>query len=101
MAIIKSKGCILGRVSSVVPHSGWGDTYKMTITSKNISGYSGYTKKWSACWNLHTSAKSIRHGDFVCLLQGASKPTIVRLCEDHFAIIMIAATPTEDIRTES
>jgi hypothetical protein len=33
---------------------------------------------------------------FICLLQGASKPTIIRLCKDHFAIIVIAATPLSE-----
>jgi hypothetical protein len=41
--------------------------------------------------------KSIQVGDLVCLLQGASKPTIIRLCNDHFDIIIIAATPLGEI----
>ena len=38
------------------------------------------------------SAKSIREGDIVCLLQGASKPPIIGQHKDHFAIVVIAAT---------
>jgi hypothetical protein len=45
--------------------------------------------------------KSIRMGDLIYLLQGASKPLIIRLCQDHCAVIMITATPPEEIETES
>lgn len=30
-----------------------------------------------------------------------SKPMIIRLCKDYFAIVMIAAFPPEDVQTES
>ncbi|KAF2179298.1 hypothetical protein K469DRAFT_741692 [Zopfia rhizophila CBS 207.26] len=90
VAVIKSKGCILAQVSSVESES-------VNITSKNTLSYLGQKREWSACWTLQASAKSIREGDLICLLEGASKPTIVRLCKDHFVIIMIAPTPTEDI----
>ena len=36
----------------------------------------------------------------ICLLQGAMKPTIIRLCKDYFTIIVIAATPLEHMETE-
>jgi hypothetical protein len=39
--------------------------------------------------------------DVVCLFQGASKPTIIRFCEDHWTIIIIAATPPPTIPAES
>jgi hypothetical protein len=81
-AVIKSKGYILGRVSSVTSD----DRQNVKITSKNAA--------WSSReWSLQASAKSVRKGDIVCLLKGASKPTIIRLCRDYFAVIIIAATP--------
>lgn len=46
---------------------------------------------------LPASAKPIQHGDLVCILAGATEPTIIRLCEDHFDIIMIAISPTGDM----
>ena len=57
IAVIKSRGYILGQVSSVVPYSGWGDTHNVDITQAR-----GYTGEWSARLTLHTSAKSIRQG---------------------------------------
>ncbi|KAH9216671.1 heterokaryon incompatibility protein-domain-containing protein, partial [Leptodontidium sp. 2 PMI_412] len=101
MAVIKSKGCILGRVSSVVPHSGWDDVHKVDIISTNASNYVENTREWTARLTLHTSANPIRQGDLICLLPGAPKPIIIRICEHHVVVIMIAATPPGSLRTES
>ncbi|KAH6714755.1 hypothetical protein BKA61DRAFT_643463 [Leptodontidium sp. MPI-SDFR-AT-0119] len=84
-AVIKSKGCILGQVSSVTSD----DKQNMFITSKNAAWHLGDKMEWT----LQASAKSIREYNIVCLLQGASKPTIIRQCKDHFAVVVIAATP--------
>jgi hypothetical protein len=43
--------------------------------------------------------KSIRERNIICLLQGASKPTIIRLYEDHFTVIVIAVTPLKESRS--
>jgi hypothetical protein len=101
VAVIKSRGCILGQVSSVKPCSGWGDTQKVCIVLKNISRHLKYMGEWSARLILHTSIKSIRQGDLVYLPQGAIKPTIIRMCKYHFAIVMIAITPPEYIQMGS
>ncbi|RYP57804.1 hypothetical protein DL770_010581 [Monosporascus sp. CRB-9-2] len=100
IAVIKSKGCVLGEVSSVESGGDWNDIQSVDITSKNTPGYLGQRKEWSGRWALHATAKSIRKGDVVCLLQGASKPTIIRLYEDYCAVIAIAFTPTDDKRIE-
>ncbi|KAH8723852.1 hypothetical protein GQ44DRAFT_591343, partial [Phaeosphaeriaceae sp. PMI808] len=96
IAAIESKGCILGKVSSVFRDTASGDRQRVDVIFKNTSGQSEYMG--TQHWTLRPSAKSIRDGDLICLLQGASKPAIIRLCKDHFAIIMIAATPLEDIQ---
>jgi ankyrin repeat protein len=84
-AVIKSKGCILGQVSSVRSDN----RQSVNITSKNTA--------WSSReWSLQASAKSVRKGDIVCLLKGASKPTIIRLCTDYFAVVVVAATPLNE-----
>ena len=87
-AMINSKGYILGQVSSVKRD----DRQSITITSKNTARYLGHKMEWT----LQASAKSIQEGDIVCLLQGALKPTIIRLHRGHFAIIVIAATPLNE-----
>ncbi|PMD15991.1 HET-domain-containing protein, partial [Hyaloscypha hepaticicola] len=86
-ALINGKGCILGQVSSI--RSDDRQNVDITFISKNAAWYFGDKMEWT----LQATAKSIRESDIVCLLQGASKPTIIRLCEDHFAIIVIAVTP--------
>ena len=90
IAVIKSKGCILGQVSSVESDSTRYDRQHVTVIFKNTSTSLEYRRKWGDRWTLQASAKSIRKGDIVCLLQGASKPTIIRPCKDHFAVIVIA-----------
>ncbi|KAF2804422.1 HET-domain-containing protein [Mytilinidion resinicola] len=98
IAVIKSKGCILGKISSVRSNIGWNGGQDVDVISRNISGAPGLTGEWSSHWTLHPSAKSIMIGDVICYLQGASKPTIVRVCKDYWAIVIIAATPPHTIR---
>ncbi len=98
--VIKSKSCILGMISSVQKIIALDGTQGVDIIFKNISGLQGYEKVWGTRWTLKPPAKPIRDGDFVCLLQGASKPTIIRSRKDHFVIIMIAVSPIEARRTE-
>jgi ankyrin repeat protein len=97
----KSKGCVLGKVTLVQSDMARDDRQGVDVTLKNIPGQPEERGQWSAHWTLSVSARPIREGDLICLLQGASKLMIVRLCNDHFAIIMIAATPQEDIPTLS
>ena len=97
MAVIKSKGCVLGKVS-VKSDSAWDNRQKVDIIFKNTSGQLEYIGECSAHWTLQNSAKPIQDGDLICLLQGASKPTIIRSYKDYFAIILIAVTP-ENIQT--
>ncbi|KAH8723272.1 heterokaryon incompatibility protein-domain-containing protein, partial [Phaeosphaeriaceae sp. PMI808] len=101
IAVIKSKGCILGKVSSVRSDIAWNSGQGVDVVLKNISKQLGYEGKWSAHWNLQSSAKPIQDGDLICLIQESSKPTIIRLCKDYFTIIMIAATPIESTQTWS
>jgi hypothetical protein len=99
-AVIKGKGCILGQVSSVESDITWDDKLKVNIIFKNMLGHLGCEREWRTLWTLQASAKPIRKGDLVCLLQGVPKPTIIRLCKDYFAVIRIAASP-EDKPTKS
>jgi ankyrin repeat protein len=88
--MIKSKGCILGQVSSIGSNDG--QNINITFTSKNAAWCFGNKIEWT----LRASAKSIQERDIVCLLQGASKPTIIRLHKDFFAIIIIAVTTLKE-----
>jgi ankyrin repeat protein len=89
IAVIESKGCILGEVFLVQSDTVQYDREGVDVIFKNREGNARLT--------LQASAKSVRNGDLVCLLQRASKPTIIRRCQDCFDIIMIAARPLEEI----
>ncbi|KAH8803044.1 ankyrin repeat-containing domain protein [Xylogone sp. PMI_703] len=88
MVVVKSKGYVLGKVS--LTKSRCHVQRHLKITTKHIT------------LSLQNSAKSIRKGDIVCFLKGASKPTIIRPQKDYFSIIMIAPIPLENmhIKTE-
>jgi ankyrin repeat protein len=96
-AVIRGKGCVLGQVSSVKRDDDWEDRQHVGITWKNAFGYGGAHSRWT----FQASAKSVREGDVVCLLQGASWPTIIRLCNDYWAVIMIAVPTPGDLQAAS
>ncbi|OBS16723.1 hypothetical protein FPOA_12665 [Fusarium poae] len=95
--VIRGKGCVLGEVSSVEIDTDWEDRQHVGITWKNASGYRGPGSPWT----LQASAKSVHVGDVVCLLQGASRPTIIRLCNDYWVVIMISVPPPDDLQDAS
>lgn len=97
IAIMKGEVCVLAAVSSVNNDATWQDRQEVVVVSKNAIEYWGTDKPWAARWTLQASAIPIREGDLICLIRGASKPTIVRLCKDYFIVVAITATPTEDI----
>jgi hypothetical protein len=80
-------------VSKIETNISTGGRQALEVIFKNTSNELEFVRNSSARWILPTSAKPIQNGDFICLLQGTSKPTIVRLREDYFIIIMIAAVP--------
>ena len=77
---IKTKGCILGKVK-----------FRAMTQEKGGIGINLWSKGETFWWKIRTSGKSIQKGDLVCLLQGASAPSIVRPHDDFLEIIMIAA----------
>jgi Ankyrin repeats (3 copies)/Ankyrin repeats (many copies) len=100
-AIISAKGCILGKVSEVETNVGRGGGQTVKAIFNNTSKQQGHTRNGSAFWTLPTSVKLIQKGDIICLFQGASKPTVVRLREDYFTIIVVAANPPKDLQTDN
>lgn len=98
VAVLKGKGCVLGKVSSVrrgVPRD---DRQSVGITWKDHFDTEG---DQGSDFIFPASAKPIQEGDAVCFLQGASKPTIVRPCNGYSAIIMIAVPLTGDLQPAS
>lgn len=87
-AVIKSKGCILGEVSRTSPGKVWEDSQKVRVDLWSATKRHNHLK-----WTLPASAKRIHVGDIICLLQGASQPSVIRMYEDYFAVIAIAIDP--------
>lgn len=97
IAVIKSMGCVVSIVSSVSSARAWDD--KQIVDVKIVIKKDSRTVwTFNDRWTLQASAKSIKQGDVVCLLQGASNPTIIRLFEDYCAIAAIAVTPGESVQ---
>ncbi|KAK3339865.1 heterokaryon incompatibility protein-domain-containing protein, partial [Lasiosphaeria hispida] len=90
VAIIRGKGYYLGEISSVDKDSTWEDKQKVHITWRNERSGHGAKRENTSPWLIQSGAKAIQVGDLICLLQGAAKPTILRLLDDHMAIIRIA-----------
>jgi hypothetical protein len=101
IAVIKGKGCILGQVSSLDSDSARYNRQDLTIAFNDTPKSLEYKEEYGTRWSLRASAKPIQRYDFVYLLQGASKPTIIRKCKDHFVIVMIAVTLVQSEPTES
>ncbi|KAM0168684.1 hypothetical protein ACHAPF_010749 [Botrytis cinerea] len=96
IVLIESKGYVLGHVSSIDVDSTRYDRQYVSIVSNSQS--KSNNKERTTRWLLQASAKPIRQGDIVCLLQGASKPAIIRAYKDHFSIIVIALTLQDKIQ---
>ncbi|KAF5978505.1 hypothetical protein FBULB1_6104 [Fusarium bulbicola] len=93
LAVIDGKGLVLGEVSSVQRDHAWEDSQEVTIAWKNAYVEAGRMSSWA----VQASAKNIQAGDIVCLLQGASRPTIIRLYHPDWAVVMISVPPTNAI----
>ena len=98
-AVIKTKGCVLGRVFSARSKNDLGNRQDVEAVFKVRSMQSGTTRDGNTHWTLRITSKSIQYGDIVCFLEGARKPTIIRVIENYSAIIISTAAPPKHIRT--
>ncbi|KAF7960106.1 hypothetical protein EAE96_001705 [Botrytis aclada] len=101
IALIENKGYVIGHVSSVSADNIRYERQCVNIEFNNQPQFVYHDSDYKARWILQASAKSIRQGDLVCLLQGTSKPAIIRAHEDHFSIIIIAVTLQEHTQREN
>ena len=91
-AVIEAKGRVLGEVSSVGEHVSRHGRQHVDVAWKYArEEFAGKGEKSSRPTFL-ASANAAKEGDIVCLLQGASRPSIIRLC-DGFSTIIMNAVP--------
>ncbi|RSL72543.1 hypothetical protein CEP53_001005 [Fusarium sp. AF-6] len=88
IASIRSDVCVLGHISSVLEPEDDKQTVEM-IFQDTFKPFAT-REKLRAQHTLHASASSIRLGDVICLLQGSSTPTIIRVYDDYCAIVAIS-----------
>jgi len=88
VAVIRVKGCALGLVSSVDADIHRNGKQLLKVTWNSLVG----SRRQSSYWELEASAEPVKTGDVVCLLQGATLPTVIRIHNDYWYIIVIAAS---------
>ncbi|KAE8379051.1 HET-domain-containing protein [Aspergillus bertholletiae] len=100
-AVIKSRGWILGLINSVDENVSESGKQEVEVIFNGIAKSLGYQYYWENYWEIQASAALIQDGDIICLLKGALKPTIIRLCKDYFTVITPAVTPQQNEYEES
>jgi hypothetical protein len=85
-ALISSLGCVLGTISVGIANT-------ISVISPLFGGVGGAGYLWRASWQVPHHSGSVRDGDFLCFLQDARRPSIIRTCGDHFDIVMISLPP--------
>ena len=89
-AVITGKCLFLGQIKSVYQVSSGDDQVRVWVQCTTVAKSLGYGDQgWD--WAFPRFPESVREGDIVCHLQGAAKPSIVRLCQDHFTTIKTTA----------
>ncbi|KLU86257.1 hypothetical protein MAPG_05273 [Magnaporthiopsis poae ATCC 64411] len=92
VAVVEAKGNFLGQVTSASEDATRNDRRHVTITWKHCDGKG--KPQWTDCV-FQASVKVIKEGDVVCLLEGASMPSIVRL-DDGYSTIIVSKIPQTD-----
>jgi hypothetical protein len=100
-ACFKSRGCMLGQVTTVLPAArvGWNDTQEVSIALKDTAIDKKLDLYWEQTWKLHTSVVPVQRDDLLCLLPGTLNPLIIRRCGGHFDVIVITVNHPWYIRT--
>ncbi|KAK6814106.1 hypothetical protein RU639_010147 [Aspergillus parasiticus] len=82
-AVIKGRGLILGLIVSVDEEVSKNSIQRVKVFLSHAARSLGYEEYWT----VHYSAKSIQEGDIIFLLEGTSKPSILRVRKRHFIMI--------------
>ncbi|KAE8341272.1 hypothetical protein BDV24DRAFT_174904 [Aspergillus arachidicola] len=92
-AVIRGKGYMLGIIKSVITPGSRYDKQEVKVLFRDTVEALYYYMTSGVQWLLQTPAEPIRAGDIVCLLQGASAPSIVRISNKGLRIIMASVIP--------
>jgi hypothetical protein len=99
-AVIGAHVCILGRVTKIGFFDDLAGKQEIEVSSKHFRDASGHggSETWSATWLIQRTARPIEHGDILCLVSGATLPTIVRPYTDYCVIISSTISPPKNFR---
>lgn len=97
-AVIKSSGCVIGEIVSVGSDPARSDRLVIEVRMTDKPEQLLRKHHPRTTWTLQASSATIKIGDVICLLQGASKPTVVRLHRDYCTIVLVAITFLEEIQ---
>ncbi|CAG8378732.1 unnamed protein product [Penicillium salamii] len=84
-AVVKTKGWIMGHVGHV--KSSMGEFGRQEITCHFHKSAFSLRETWPSDWMLPACAELVQEGDLICHLQGQSRPSILRLRNDHFSLL--------------
>jgi hypothetical protein len=95
-AAITCMGCPLGTV--LIGRTD--DEHEITVSSPIYRTAHGPGTYWTATWAVPAYAHKIRDGDLLCFLEGARHPSLLRLCKDHYDIVLISLQPPPGVRID-
>jgi ankyrin repeat protein len=95
--LIEGPAYMLGSITCVQSNKNTYGRQDVQVSWKAVSDVTGHSQMPGEVWALRTSAKLVTAGDIVCLFQGASHPTIIRVCENHCEIVQIAPTAPRNV----
>jgi ankyrin repeat protein len=96
VVVIEGKGCVLGEVYMVEDDTTRNGRQKVGITWMDTHDHFDVKENMTSHFTLQAAAKAIQLGDFICLFQGASQPTVIRLRNDYLTVIRIAVPFSDD-----
>ncbi|CAK7224192.1 hypothetical protein SEUCBS140593_005487 [Sporothrix eucalyptigena] len=98
VAFVRGNACVLGNVTHVEESGRHDDRQTIAVEWREDLCYFAERHIQKSSLVFRAPAARVLEGDILVLLQGALKPTIVRLCEEHTAIVStsveISATTT-------
>ncbi|GKZ63032.1 hypothetical protein AnigIFM49718_010763, partial [Aspergillus niger] len=96
-AIIKGKVWILGYIYST-SDSLQDSQQTFKVAFNQICQKLGYRDKWKAEWSLQASGELLQDGDIICLLEGLSQPSVLRLCADYYTVVTPVVRPKQQVQ---
>ncbi|PYH99708.1 HET-domain-containing protein [Aspergillus ellipticus CBS 707.79] len=100
IATVKGKGRVLGYIYSI-SDSQKDSQQTFQVVFNQTCQRLGYHDIWETEWSLQASGELLQGGDIICLLEGHSEPSILRLCSDYYVVVTPVVRPKEQSQHEN